>query len=182
MHRTKTIDVEAAPGGEFEIRARFCDEEHDAELTLALRASSGEVLAARAHFHRAPYGERCASTAARAGRLAGLVVRPGCSRAVYEAVGGPEGCTHLVEMAMDALRAYLPAVGRSEMLRVAAQCRDAGMSEDEAQRRTMEHIYQLGMSVLPDTCVIYRRAGAAGDAAGGGPAGGAHPDAKEERG
>lgn len=179
--------MEATPGGRFEIGSRFFDEDHDADLTLTLDVASGTVLSARARFHRAPYGERCAATAARAGRLVGLRVRPGCSRDVAEAVGGPEGCTHLVEMVMDALRAYLPAYGRGEMLRVAAECRAAGRSEDEAKETSLAHIYRLGLKVLPDTCVIYRRgAGAAEGGAAARPAGAgsgktAAPAPKEDR-
>ncbi|MCL6450164.1 MAG: DUF2889 domain-containing protein [Acetobacteraceae bacterium] len=173
LHRHKTIDVRSVGDGRFVITVGFCDEDHDAGLEVCVEVASRRIVAASAVFRRAPYGERCAAVAGRAGRLLGLEVEPGCSRAVYRAVGGPEGCTHLVEMVMDALRAYLPALGRQEMLKVAAACRRAGLDGEEAQRRALQHIHRLGLRLLPDTCVVYRRgaghtlpgAGAAGPAA-----------------
>lgn len=119
------------------VEIKLDDSHHEIELYLEIKVSTLTITAARGRFIRSPY-DRCADTIVLLGGLAGLKVAAGVWRTVSQRVGGQEGCTHLYELVMEALRVTMQGYFRVRWGHLSGEKR-------LAQRR----------QVLKDECYVY---------------------------
>jgi len=86
-----------------QVEIKLDDTHHEIQLNLEVKASTRTVTAIQGRFIRAPY-DRCEDTAVLLENMVGVSIAPGVWRTVARKVGGKEGCTHLYELVMEALR------------------------------------------------------------------------------
>lgn len=108
--------VEAGPDA-IRVAVKLNDSFHEIALTLEVRPSDRTITGARAEFIRFPY-DRCRDTMARLDNLVGVTIAPGVWRTVAREVGGKDGCTHLYELTMEALRVAMQGFYRYEWERL----------------------------------------------------------------
>lgn len=108
--RTVTFEVGDAGKGTVEVVGRLLDERpwaqrpqdlpvvHDLELVVEVSLADFTVRRVEAVFHTYPHTE-CPQIAAAYQQLVGLQVGRGWTQAMRERLGGPDGCTHLRELA-----------------------------------------------------------------------------------
>ncbi|HEY3314560.1 MAG TPA: DUF2889 domain-containing protein [Bacillota bacterium] len=88
------------------LEAAFIDLVHELNVTLEVRLPDRVIIGARAEVQRAPYPV-CADVAAKISGLVGHPADMGIGRAAKEALGGPQGCSHLLELALEAVRSAI---------------------------------------------------------------------------
>lgn len=108
--------VETGPDA-IQVAIKLNDTFHEIALTLEVRPSDRIITGARAEFIRFPY-DRCRDTMARLDNLVGVTIAPGVWRTVAREVGGKDGCTHLYELTMEALRVAMQGFYRYEWERL----------------------------------------------------------------
>jgi hypothetical protein len=143
--------------GEFSLNGHLEDEDHVMDVQLVIHSKTREVLSAYACMGKVPYGSLCRRAASQVSSLVGLRVEPGCYRQVFRLLGGEEGCTHLAELSLDALRAFLPAWARKERETLTRALQGQGLSPAQVDERVSRHFMELGRALLPGTCVVYAR-------------------------
>ena len=155
LHRSKVITAREVRDGEFGLNGHLEDEDHVMDVQLVVHAGTREVLSAYACMGKAPYGSLCRQAASQVSGLVGLRVEPGCYRQVFRLLGGEEGCTHLAELSLDALRAFLPAWARREREHLRRALQGQGLSPAQIDEQVSRHFMELGRALLPGTCVVY---------------------------
>ncbi|NLW07867.1 MAG: DUF2889 domain-containing protein [Clostridia bacterium] len=119
------------------VEIKLDDNHHEIELCLEIEISTLTITAARGRFIRSPF-DRCADTIGLMEGLTGVKVAAGVWRTVSGRVGGPEGCTRLYELVMEALRVAMQAYFRVRWGHLSGETRLAQMRE-----------------ALKDECYIY---------------------------
>lgn len=157
LKRNKSITAQALKDGALLLHAQMQDDVHLMDVQLVVDQVSGEIRSAFATMGQAPYGDECRRALGVVPGLVGLRIGRGSGREAFRRVAGPRGCTHLAELVVDAMSAYVPALGKAEMERLARKYRKMGLAPVEVERRVMEGIHELGKRLLPDTCVVYRK-------------------------
>jgi len=103
--RSKHMTCDKTADNLLEARSGLIDTIHEIELLIILDLEKREILKASAVLLRAPYSF-CSETAKRAANLAGLKIdQKKISSAINELVGGPQGCSHLYDLSMEAVKA-----------------------------------------------------------------------------
>lgn len=103
--RTKHITCDTTADNILETRSGLLDTVHEIELLITTDIAKREIIKASALIIRAPY-LICAEAARRAEDLAGLKIDQNrISSRIVELVGGPEGCAHLIDLTLDAVKA-----------------------------------------------------------------------------
>ena len=126
------------------VTSSLIDLEHSFHLELMVRVSTRTIESAKATMSKAPH-TRCLKGVEGIPSVVGLLVERGIIREIHERLGGPRGCTHLVELLTDAIRLI-------SMILI-------GGSVDywESMKGTMteEEIIAAGMEKLRDTCLVF---------------------------
>jgi len=86
----------------------FIDTFHELNVTLEVRLPDLTIVAARAEMQRSPYA-LCADVMKRVEALVGKTAGAGIGKVAREALGGPEGCSHLEELVLEAVRSAIQA-------------------------------------------------------------------------
>ncbi|MEW6243693.1 MAG: DUF2889 domain-containing protein [Bacillota bacterium] len=154
LSRTKIITGKELNNGCFLLNAHMKDDEHILDVQLVV-STEGQVVSAYATVGKAPYGKLCAQAIRKVERLVGLKVRHGSAREVTELVGGSTGCTHLVELVLEALRGFVPVMGLREARRLEQSLREAGVPETEIRLKVMDMLWEMGKEVIPGSCLVY---------------------------
>lgn len=103
--RTKHITCDKTADNILETRSGLLDTVHELEVLITTDIGKREIIKASAIIIRAPY-LICAEAARRAEGLAGLKIdQPKISSRIVELVGGAEGCSHLIDLTLDAVKA-----------------------------------------------------------------------------
>ncbi len=104
--KEKSSEIHKEGEGLFLLVGAFRDHIHG--ITVEMRATypEGEILSAAASIEKAPYGAICKETESLMDALVGVRIEPGMNRKVGRLLGGPQGCTHLVDMVMDLAKAF----------------------------------------------------------------------------
>ncbi len=101
----RNINITVSRQNEKEIltRASMLDLNHHmrVELTIDLRLEM--IVNAEARMVKVPY-ELCQLTLANIKKLVGLKIKRGINKKIVDALGRSEGCTHLVDLSMEAVR------------------------------------------------------------------------------
>ncbi|HEY3316478.1 MAG TPA: DUF2889 domain-containing protein [Bacillota bacterium] len=155
--RKTTVTAQELPGGDLLVHGQFEDENHLFDAQLTVNRQTAAVTSAYAAMARTPYGEVCRGPLANVSKLTGFAIGPGSSRRVATALGGPTGCTHLVDLVVEIFRAYMPAMARIEEMRLTEAYRSQGVPSGELRGRVFQDIQSLGCQLLPDTCAAYHR-------------------------
>lgn len=103
--RSKHVTCDKTADNLLEVRSGIIDTIHEIELVIILDIEKREILKASAVILRAPY-LFCTGAAERAAHLAGLKInQKKISAAINELVGGSQGCSHLFDLALEAVKA-----------------------------------------------------------------------------
>jgi Protein of unknown function (DUF2889) len=83
--------------------ASLLDLNHSMRVALTIRLSTREIVDAEAVILRAPL-RICDNTVALPKKLVGLKIGRGINSELFRVLGGGDGCTHLYELALNAVR------------------------------------------------------------------------------
>jgi len=155
LNRTKTLQIYLHSEDEYLFVSTFKDEEHDMEVRLLVEKGSGTILSADAKMNIVPYGKICRQSLGVIKTLEGMKITKGITKDVYKNVGGVTGCTHLVEIALEAMRGYVPALGTEMAYQEADRLAREGVSVDEVEEQVREKYYLMGRKLIPNTCLVY---------------------------
>ncbi len=153
----RTIQVRTWGSGQsrFVLESRMRDHEHHMVVTLTVEKDSGVIEVAEVAFLRVPYGTLCQGATEHIAAVEGLTIRSGFSKRVHRLVGGPEGCSHLAHLVVEAARGFLPTVGKELMAAVGDACRKRGLTVEEARKQGFEAVTELALKRIPNSCIAY---------------------------
>jgi len=153
--RRTTVTSQQLPGGDLLIHGQFEDENHLIDAQVTVKRETGLVTSAYATMGRTPYGEVCRGPLAATPQLVGVTIGRGAARQVASILGGPTGCTHLVDLVVEVFRGYVPSLARLEEFRLNEVYEGEGLTGEQLRERVFRDIRDLGRRVLPDTCAAY---------------------------
>lgn len=110
--RTYTIEVTPAGAHVAALKCVLLDPYHHIEMSFRVRADDPRAMViedVHATMERVPYPV-CRKPLERVPLLNGVRVERGLRRRVTRAVGGPQGCVHLVDLFMEGVRLAIQAV------------------------------------------------------------------------
>lgn len=84
-------------------KASLLDLNHNIRIELTVDVETKEIIDAKAQMVKSPF-EICQLTLVKIQKLIGLKIERGIHRNLVDALGHAEGCTHLVDLAMEAAR------------------------------------------------------------------------------
>ena len=137
FNRYQYVHVETVSQRNLAVSGNFMDKHHEINLRMTVTLPGLEVSEANGRFVRCPY-ECCHSAQANLEKLTGLTVGPGVRKKIREALGGPTGCVHVVELANGMASAVLQAYFELLFL-----------------KKTPEEMEELKRRFLAGSCVGY---------------------------
>jgi len=96
----------------FEVSGEWKDDIHDLKTRILINIYTFKITAAEASGGGVPF-EICHQGIGRIGDIIGANIGPGFSRIVRSKIMGPEGCTHLGELILGTVKAFIQAASRS---------------------------------------------------------------------
>ena len=138
-------------GGVFEARVDMLDRFHDMGVRVVFSYPDLVIRSVEPRMDRTPYPV-CPDARARPEECVGMKVQAGLQLMMNRTIGGPEGCTHVTQLVLDACHAAvqgLLAIQSAAARRAAAA--DPGRREDRASWR------RAGVN-LRDSCTAYSSA------------------------
>lgn len=153
--RKTTVTSQQLPDGNLLLHGQFEDENHLIDAQVTVDRGTGHGTSTYATMGRTPYGEVCHRPLAAAGQLVGVTIGKGSSRQVAAILGGPNGCTHLVDLVIEVFRAYVPSLARLEEFRLTDVYTGEGLPAGQVREKVFGDIRDLGRRVIPETCAAY---------------------------
>ena len=101
FERNKNIRADLIEEGLLKVEISMLDNIHHISTTFHISFPVMEIKHAEADFKKAPYVGVCRHTNQRMENLVGLNVGKGFRERVYEAIGGKNGCHHLVDLTLE---------------------------------------------------------------------------------
>lgn len=101
--RNLNSSVCANDKGELIIKASLLDLNHSMRVTITVDTKTDLIVEASADITKAPL-TICQKTLDRVQSIVGLKLERGINKRLAKALGGPCGCTHLYELALNAVR------------------------------------------------------------------------------
>jgi hypothetical protein len=89
--------------GYISTKASLLDLNHNMRIEIRVRISDRKIVEATAQMVKTPFAI-CGQTAAFAKNLEGLTIERGITKQIAGLMGRSEGCTHLYELAVEAVR------------------------------------------------------------------------------
>ncbi|MDW7649947.1 MAG: DUF2889 domain-containing protein [Bacillota bacterium] len=151
IKRNKTVEIFALEQNRLLLQCSLADEVHEMNVSLIADAD-GFIISAEAEMKRTPY-EICRSAAGRVQSLVGLKITDG--KQAKNLLHNEQGCEHLSEIVLDALRAYLPAMGNKVIAALTEQYRSRGLPVADVQERVRDDLMRLGQGVVTGRCIVY---------------------------
>ncbi|MBS4028833.1 MAG: DUF2889 domain-containing protein [Ignavibacteriales bacterium] len=101
----RNINVAVAWKNEHEIitRASMLDLNHHIRVELTIDLQNEIITDAQAQMTKVPYG-LCQFTLANIKKIIGMKIERGIQKELIDALGHSDGCTHMVDLAMEAIR------------------------------------------------------------------------------
>ncbi|MEK9138432.1 MAG: DUF2889 domain-containing protein [Bacteroidota bacterium] len=101
----RNINIGVSRENEHEIvtRASMLDLNHHIRVELRINLPTEAIVDAEAQMVKAPYG-LCQLTLTNIKKLIGLKIERGINKRIVDALGHSEGCTHMVDLSMEAVR------------------------------------------------------------------------------
>lgn len=106
--RQKSVTVEWPGGDRLIAEAILNDPVHEIKVIIEYSIPEEKIARARAEFIRYPW-DLCEEAQQIVSRLEGLKVGKGMRRQVVQMVGGEEGCSHVLDLVMEAAAALVQA-------------------------------------------------------------------------
>jgi len=106
FNRYKSCHVEQIDEQTVKVVSSMCDSFHEITVTLTVSLPDGIIQEAKGEFVRQP-DDMCRQTAVLLAKLQGVVLGKGIFKAASRVLGGSSGCTHLVDLVMEAAKALL---------------------------------------------------------------------------
>ena len=144
FQRSIHSNVKQLDDDHFLVTSQLLDLEHSFHLELRVRISTGEIESVNAAISKTPFA-RCLKAVDGVDKLVGLRIERGILGKVNAALGGPRGCTHLVELIQDSIRLIA-------MLRIGKETR---YWERGNRGRTDEEIIAESRETLRNSCLIF---------------------------
>ncbi len=108
FNRVKTCSVIELNSVLLEVRGVFIDSFHEINLTIHVDHQRMEIVWARAYMLKTPHAD-CVEAESEGSKLVGIKIGSGVRKAILDAVGHAHGCTHLADLALDAVKAVIQA-------------------------------------------------------------------------
>ena len=101
----RNINVSCAmlENGNLRTKASLLDLNHNMRVELVIAQESRTIIDARAHMVKVPF-HVCMLTTSRLDNIIGFRIERGINRRLGDALGRSEGCSHLFELALEAVR------------------------------------------------------------------------------
>ena len=101
--RNINVSVSRLNSDEILTRATMLDLNHHIRVELRIDLSSESIMDASAQMVKVPY-DVCQFTLNNIKKLVGLKIERGINKNIVNALGHADGCTHLVDLSMEAVR------------------------------------------------------------------------------
>jgi hypothetical protein len=148
FQRSIHSNVKQVDGDHLLVSSSLLDLEHSFHLELLVRLSDRTIESASANMSKTPLS-KCLKGVEGIPSLAGLALTRGVIREIHRRLGGPKGCTHLVELLSDAVRLI-------SMIMIGNSLDYWG---DLKGNLTEEEIVEEGRKTLRDTCLVFAQEG-----------------------
>ncbi len=142
--RNVNIQIIDEGASQFRVRASLFDVEHNFHAELLVDVPSGRIDDVQISMARRPYPTLCPRALDNAQKLKGMVIGPGITRRIIEAVGRTQGCVHMVEL-------FAAAVGFTATILIG---RRSGLAHEVAYSE--EEHRQKWMPILKNSCQVFR--------------------------
>lgn len=106
FNRYKSCHVEEIDHRTLKVVSSMCDSFHDITVILTVSLPDGIIQEAKGKFVHQP-DEMCTETAVLLNKLKGVTLGKGIFKTASQVLGGSTGCTHLVDLVMEAAKAFL---------------------------------------------------------------------------
>lgn len=104
--RYKSCHIDQVTEHSLKVTSSMCDSYHEITVVLTVNISDGMIQEAGAEFVRMP-DMMCRQTACMMEKLVGVTLGKGITKTARQLVGGRWGCTHLVDLVVEAAKAFL---------------------------------------------------------------------------
>lgn len=101
--RNLNIAVSKPTDDEILTKASLLDLNHNIRIQIRVNIASKKITRAEAQMVKSPF-MICGQTLEKVDRLVGLKIERGIHKELVDALGHSDGCTHLVDLAMEAVR------------------------------------------------------------------------------
>ena len=142
--RNVNIQIRDEGTSQFRVRASLFDVEHNFHTEMLVDVPSGRIDDVQISMTRRPYPTLCPRALENAQKLKGMVIGPGITRRIIDAVGRSQGCVHMVEL-------FAAAVGFTATILIG---RRSGLSDEVAYSE--EDHRQKWMPILKNSCQVFR--------------------------
>ena len=142
--RNVNIQIVDVGTSQFRVHASLFDVEHNFHAEMLVDVPSGRIDDVQISMTRRPYPTLCPRALENAQKLKGLIIGPGITRRIIEAVGRSEGCVHMVEL-------FAAAVGFVATILIG---RRSGLTDQVAYSE--EEHRQKWMPILKNSCQVFR--------------------------
>lgn len=142
--RNVNVQIVDVGSSQFRVRASLFDVEHNFHAELVVDVPSGRIEDVQVSMTRRPYPTFCPRALENAQKLKGMIIGPGITRRIIEAVGRSEGCVHMVEL-------FAAAVGFTATILIG---RRSNLSDQVAYSE--EEHRQKWMPILGNSCQVFR--------------------------
>lgn len=95
----------------YQVKGEWKDDIHDLRTSILIDIHRFQIVDAVAHSQGVPF-EICHQGINKAKDIIGSDIGPGFSRTVRKIIMGPEGCTHLGELMLGSIKAFIQAASR----------------------------------------------------------------------
>ncbi|HOI94576.1 MAG TPA: DUF2889 domain-containing protein [Syntrophobacter fumaroxidans] len=144
FQRSIHLNAKKTDDDHMQVAGSLLDLEHSFHLELTVRISTHTIVAATASMSKAPL-TLCYSVLGSLDQLKGLSIERGIIKEIRSRLGGPKGCTHLIELLNDALRF-------TSMLLIGEA---AGYGSRLGEDLSEEEIIAQGKKRLRNTCFVF---------------------------
>jgi hypothetical protein len=132
--RTKLVEVEPQPDGTLLVSWRLTDDLLKTEVKLRVQPPELEIIQASAQMDRLPPGT-CRDAGEMIEDIEGVAIGPGLRKIANGLLGGPDGCTILVDAVLESCNAVI-----LHFTRPGIQAGEQITDPDEKMARTRENL------------------------------------------
>ena len=147
FERNKNIKADLIGKGLLKVEISMLDNVHHVSATFHIFFPSREIKHAEADFKKAPYLGVCRQTSQKMTNLVGLKINSGFTEKVIEAVGGKDGCHHLVDQTLEMAKSLAQFIDKSYNLPLREYIEDAAL-----MRKKVLEVYPQ----IKDMCFAYK--------------------------
>ncbi len=144
FQRSIHLNAKKIDDDHLQVASSLLDLDHSFHLEVTVRISTQMIEAAAASMSKAPL-TRCFAVLGSFAQLEGLTIERGIIRKMHSLLGGPKGCTHLMELLDDVVRF-------TSMLLIE---QSVGYRSELKEALPEEEIIAEGKKKLRNTCLVF---------------------------